>query len=80
MLSVNQPWDKLKTCAVGRTYPPELYDFIENPKVRNLLEKIAIETEEDYQKLIGILENHNVEVIRTRYRLTEDGKSLRSLT
>ena len=74
MLSANQPWDKLKTCAVGRSYPPELYDYIENPKVRNILEKIAIETEEDYQQLIGILEKHDVNVIRTQYRLTEDGK------
>ena len=74
MLSAHQPWDKLKTCAVGRSYAPELYDYIENPKVRNILEKIAIETEEDYQKLIGILEKHNVKVIRTQYRLTEDGK------
>ena len=74
MLSAHQPWDKLKTCAVGRSYAPELYDYIENPKVRNILEKIAIETEEDYQKLIGILEKHDVKVIRTQYRLTEDGK------
>ena len=66
MLSANQPWDKLKTCAVGRSYPPELYDYIDNPIVRNHLEKIAIETEEDYQTLIGILEKHDVNVIRTR--------------
>ena len=57
MLSVNQPWDKLKSCVVGRSYAPELYEYIENPKVRNLLEKIAIETEEDYQQLIGILKS-----------------------
>ncbi len=74
MLSVNQPWDKLKSCVVGRSYTPELYEYIENPKVRNLLEKIAIETEEDYQQLIGILKKFDVDVIRTQYRLTEDGK------
>ena len=74
MLSVNQPWDKLKVCAVGRSYPPELYDFIENPKVRNMMERIAIETEEDYQKLIAKLEEFNVKVIRTNLNLTEDGK------
>ena len=74
MLSVNQPWDKLKVCAVGRSYPPELYDFIENPKVRNMMERIAIETEEDYQKLIAKLEEFNVKVIRTNLNLTEEGK------
>ena len=74
MLSVNQHWDKLKVCAVGRSYPPELYDFIENPKVRNMMERIAIETEEDYQKLIAKLEEFDVKVIRTNLNLSEEGK------
>jgi len=74
MLSVNQPWDKLRVCAVGRSYPPELYDFIENPKVRNMIERIAIETEEDYQKLIAKLEEFDVKVIRTNLNLSEEGK------
>ena len=74
MLSAHQPWDKLNVCAVGRSYPPELYDFIENPKVRNMMEKIAIETEEDYQKLIAKLEEFDVKVIRTNLNLTEEGK------
>jgi len=73
MLSVNQHWDKLKVCAVGRSYPPELYDFIENPKVRNMMEKIAIETEEDYQKIIAKLEEFNVKVVRRDLDLDEDG-------
>ena len=64
MLSVYQHWDPLEVCAVGRSYPPEFYSFIENPKVRNVMERIAIETEEDYQKLIKILESFNVKVIR----------------
>ena len=73
MLSVNQHWDKLKACAVGRSYPPELYDFIENPKVRNMMEKIAIETEEDYQKIIAKLEEFDVKVVRNDLDLNEDG-------
>lgn len=64
MFSVYQHWDPLQVCAVGRSYPPEFYSFIENPKVRSVLEKIAIETEEDYQKLIKILESFNVTVVR----------------
>ena len=64
MLSVYQHWDPLEVCAVGRTYPPEFYSFIENPKVRSVMERIAIETEEDYQKLIKLLESFNVTVIR----------------
>jgi hypothetical protein len=65
MLSVHQHWDPLEVCAVGRSYPPEFYSFIQNPKVRSVMEKIAIETEEDYQKLITLLESFNVKVIRT---------------
>jgi len=65
MLTVHQHWDPLKVCAVGRSYPPEFYSRIKNPKVRNVLEKIAIETEEDYQKLINLLKKFNVTVLRT---------------
>jgi len=64
MISVYQHWDPLEVCAVGRSYPPEFYSFIENHKVRSVLERIAIETEEDYQKLITLLECFNVSVIR----------------
>ena len=65
MLSVYQHWDPLKVCLVGRSYPPEFYSFIKNPKVRDVFERIATETEEDYQKLITLLEKFNVKVLRT---------------
>ena len=63
--SVHQHWDPLKVCAVGRSYPPEFYSYIQNSKVRNVMERIAMETEEDYQKLIKLLESFNVETVRT---------------
>ena len=62
--SVHQHWDPLRVCAVGRSYPPEFYSFIENSRVRNVMERIAIETEEDYQKLIKLLESFGVEIVR----------------
>jgi hypothetical protein len=61
---VHQPWDKLRTCVVGKTYAPEFYSFIENPKIRNLFERIAIETTEDYDFLAKTLQNLDVEVVR----------------
>jgi hypothetical protein len=64
MFSVHQPWDPLKVCVVGRSYPPEFYNFIENPRLRDLFQRIARETEEDFQLLIQTLEKFNVEVIR----------------
>ena len=65
MLSVHQHWDPLKVCAVGRCYPPEYFNYIQNLKVREVFHRIAEETEEDYQKLISVLEKFDVKVIRT---------------
>jgi len=63
-MSVHQHWDPLKTCIVGRSYPPEFYSWIKIPHVRKLFEKIAVETEEDYQCLIKKLEEFDVKILR----------------
>lgn len=63
-MSVYQPWDPLRVCVVGRSYPPEFYSWIKNPRLRSLFERIAIETEEDYQGIIATLEKFNIQVIR----------------
>ena len=65
MFTVHQHWDPLKVCAVGRSYPPEFYNRIPNPRVRDVMKRIATETEEDYQKLISKLEEFDVTVVRT---------------
>jgi len=62
--SVHQHWDPLKVCAVGRSYPPEFYSFITNSHVRKVMERIAEETEEDYQKLIKLLNSFGTEIVR----------------
>lgn len=67
--SVHQHWDPLKVCAVGQSYPPEFYSFIANSRVRSVMERIAIETEEDYQKLITLLESFGVEIVRPEINL-----------
>jgi hypothetical protein len=64
--SVHQHWDPLKVCAVGQSYPPEFYSFITNSRVRDVMERIATETEEDYQKLINLLKSFNVEIVRPK--------------
>jgi hypothetical protein len=64
MYSVYQPWDPLKVCVVGRSYPPEFYSWIKVSHVRNLFEKIAVETEEDFQNMIKKLESFGVKVLR----------------
>ena len=83
MYSVYQHWDPLKVCIVGRSYPPEFYSWIQVPHVRALFEKIAIETEEDYQQLVNKLEQFGVEVLRPtvfkdsmHYLLPDDSRHL----
>jgi hypothetical protein len=62
--NVYQHWDPLQVCVVGRSYPPEFYSWITVPHVRRLFEKIAIETEEDYQAIIKKLQEFGVEILR----------------
>ena len=64
MLSVHQHWDPLKVAAVGRCYPPEFFNYIKNHKTRDVFHRIAEQTEEDFQKLISVLEKFNVKIIR----------------
>jgi len=72
MYSVYQHWDPLKACVVGRSYPPEFYSWIKVPHVRNLFERIAIETEEDFQAIIRKLQEFNVTVLRPDITLIKD--------
>lgn len=64
MYSVHQPWDPLRVCVVGRSYPPEFYSFITNPRLRSLFERIATETEQDFENLVTLLEKFQVKVVR----------------
>lgn len=64
MFSVYQHWDKLKTCVVGRSYPPEYYSWVKDTKARKYFETLAIQTEEDFQTLIAKLEQFGVKVLR----------------
>jgi len=67
MYNVYQHWDPLKVCLVGKTYPPEFYSWIKNSSTRSKFEKLAEETEEDYQNLISLLEKFKIEVHRPEF-------------
>lgn len=60
----NAPWHTLKHTWVGATYSPEFFQPIRNIKIRESLQKIARETEEDYQNLINTLIQFDVQVSR----------------
>jgi len=64
MLKVYQPWDPLKTCIVGRSYPPEFFSWVKNTKARTALETVAEQSEEDFQLIIKKLQEFGVNVLR----------------
>lgn len=49
---------------IGRSHRPEYYEPIRNTRIRDALQKISAETEEDFQTLNRVLESASVEVIR----------------
>ena len=66
--SVDYHWDPLKVCLVGKTYPPEFYSWVTDSATRARFEKLAEETEEDYQVLIDLLTNKfGVRVMRPEF-------------
>lgn len=58
-------WSKLNVCAVGRSWPADFYSWISDAEIRNLFEKMALEAEEDFQKLIKCLTGLGVTVLRS---------------
>lgn len=64
MFQRNCLFQPLQNVIVGRSYHPEFYSFIKDANTRTRWQKIAEETEEDYQDLIKILNSFNVNVIR----------------
>jgi hypothetical protein len=63
-VNYHAPWHKLIHTVVGVTYPPEFYAPIKNSQIRDSLQKIAVETEQDYQHLIKTLVELGVAVSR----------------
>ena len=63
-INFNAPWDPLQHVCVGASYAPEFYEPIKNSFIRDSLQRIAAETEEDYKNLIRTLEQFDVMVQR----------------
>jgi hypothetical protein len=63
-IKFNAPWDTLQHTLVGRSYSTEFYEPIKNTRIRDSLQKIAQETEEDYKNIISTLEALSVKVDR----------------
>ena len=57
-------WQPLEEVVVGRAYPADYFDFIENAQVRNQLQQILNETEEDLNNLQKTIERYGARVRR----------------
>jgi hypothetical protein len=64
MINSYTSWQPLEEVIVGRAYPPDYFDFIENPQVRNQLQQILVETEEDLSNLQKTIEQYGARVRR----------------
>lgn len=57
-------WQPLEEVIVGRAYSPDYFDFIDNAQVRNQLQQILAETEEDLNNLQRTIEQYGATVLR----------------
>jgi hypothetical protein len=64
MINSYTSWQPLEEVIVGRAYPPEYFDFINNAQVRNQLQQILYETEEDLTNLQRTIETYGALVHR----------------
>jgi len=65
-------WHPLKTVMLGRSYYPEYYRDIQNPKIKDCLIRIAEETEEDFKNYEKVLKEWGCEVIRPELDINEN--------
>ena len=64
MINSYTSWQPLEEVIVGRAYSPDYFDFINNPQVRNQLQQILHETEEDLDTLQKTIETYGAKVHR----------------
>lgn len=57
-------WQPLEEVIVGRAYSPDYFDFIDDVQVRNQLQQILAETEEDLNNLQRTIEEYGTRVLR----------------
>jgi N-dimethylarginine dimethylaminohydrolase len=63
-INFNAPWHPLRHVWAGASYAPEFYAPIRNTQIRDCLQKIARETEEDYLNLVETLKSFDIKVDR----------------
>jgi hypothetical protein len=64
MINSYTSWQPLEEVIVGRAYSPDYFDFIDDAQVRNQLQQILAETEEDLNNLQRTIEQYGAQVRR----------------
>jgi hypothetical protein len=64
MINSYTSWQPLEEVIVGRAFSPDYFDFIDDAQVRNQLQQILAETEEDLQNLQRTIEQYGARVHR----------------
>jgi len=64
MINSYTSWQPLEEVMVGRVWPANFFDYIEDSQVRNQLQQILYETEEDLNNLQRVIEQYGARVIR----------------
>ena len=64
MINSYTSWQPLEEVIVGRAYPPDYFDFIDNAQVRAQMEQILAETAEDLDGLQRTIEQYGARVRR----------------
>lgn len=64
MINSYTSWQPLEEVIVGRAYPSDYFDFIDNAQVRCQLQQILDETEEDLTNLQRTIEQYGASVVR----------------
>jgi N-dimethylarginine dimethylaminohydrolase len=73
-VKVYSEFQPLEEVLVGRAYSPEAFHLVEDPELREMLQRIMRETEEDNEALVRLFEEHRVKVRRPEviFRLMEE--------
>jgi hypothetical protein len=64
MINSYTSWQPLEAAIVGRAYTPDYFDFVDDAQVRNQLQQILHETEEDLNNLQRVIEQYGATVYR----------------
>lgn len=64
MINSHTSWQPLEEVVVGRAYSPDYFDHVKDPRVRDQLQQILAETEEDLNNLSRTIEQYGARVHR----------------